>query len=815
MTATDWGVEVRTERGVWRVDRGHQLTLGRDHGSDVSIADPMVSRTHAIVESTDQGFQLRDVSRNGVYVGGVRRPIVAIVGPVTVNLGAADGPSVVLEPTAYQDAGDVSPATVFPENRGHDTVIRQPPKPIVRIGRATDNDICLDDLLVSRHHAELRSTPAGVEIVDLDSHNGTYLNGMAVTRAPVGVADVVAIGSRLYRIRDGSLEPYVEVGGARFVTRDITVVTKSGMVLVDDVSFALDGGAFLGVVGPSGSGKSTLLRALSGSERAQRGRISFDGRDLYTEFAALRSRIGMVPQDDIVQTDLTVGASLRYAAELRFPPDVPRAEREARVEEVMEQLALSHRRDTVITSLSGGQRKRVSVATELLTRPALLFLDEPTSGLDPGLERSLMQTLRELADGGRIVVCVTHSVESLQLCDRVLFLAPGGHVAFFGPPERATSYFDQPDLQTVFQALSTETGWTERFHGSPLHDEFVLRPLAAPESTPPTAAVAAVPLAAVPEARHVRRRMWLRQFSTFSRRYARSLFADRRNLLIMLATGPVLGLVFLLRLPTDQLRSLQPGEVPDFSRATAPLMLLTIAMTQLGVNISARQIVRELPLFRRERAIGLSITAYVASKFAVLAGIGALQALVCVLISIARQGGPSEGAVFPSGRGELVIVFFVTWLAAMTLGLLCSAVATSEQRLNLVLPAIVGLQALALTGTAVANLPSVPVLDQTSYVASASWGFSAAASTVELNRLNALNNALLRAEGTARTDPRTVILNTVDPFNGRVSNELQAPGNADFDHDASTWWRSMLVLSVLTVGALIAAVLALRRYDPL
>ena len=228
------------------------------------------------------------------------------------------------------------------------------------------------------------------------------------------------------------------------------------------------------------------------------------------------------------------------------------------------------------------------------------------------------------------------------------------------------------------------------------------------------------------------------------------------------------------------------------------------------------EIVRELPLFRRERAVGLSITAYVASKFAVLAVLGAVQALLCVGIALLRQGGPDEGAVLGSGRAELMIVFFVTWLAGMTLGLLCSALATSEQRLNLVLPAILGLQSLAATGAAIASVPSVPVLDQTEYVASAAWGYTAAASTVELNQLNALNSAVADIDvDKAREDPRGAILEALGTAETQDPNNLERLGNPDYNHDSRAWSRSMLVLVAMTFGALAGAVIALRRYDPL
>jgi ABC-type multidrug transport system ATPase subunit len=705
VSTPDGGVEVRTSEGAWRVRAGQRLVIGRDDDAGIHVDGPRVSRSHAVIEpsSDGTGYVLRDTSRNGVFVGDVRHEaVIRLEAPVTVCLGAADGPA-------------------------------------------------------------LHITPS------------------------------VAPGDAL-------------------VARSVRVVTRSGHVLVDDVTFALDGGSLLAVVGPSGSGKSTLLRALTGAVRPSGGTVQFDGRDVHAEHGVLRSRIGVVPQDDLVRPELTVRASLRYAAELRFPTDVGRVARNTRVEEVMTELALDHRAGTPIRSLSGGERKRVSVATELLTRPSLLLLDEPTSGLDPGLERSLMQTLRDLADDGdRTVVCVTHSVESLHLCDRVLFLAPGGQVAYFGPPAQAASYFERPDLQTVFQALSSETGWAERFAGSPLHDELVARPVAA------MALTVAAPSELLPtDARRLGRKQWLRQLWTSTRRTARSLIADRRNLLILLATAPVLGLVFLLRLPTDQLRSLAPDEVPLFSRANAPLMLLSLAMTQLGINVSARQIVRELPLFRRERTVGLSPSAYLISKFAVMATIGAVQALVCVLIVLARQGGPDAGAVLSSGRAELVIVFFATWLAGMALGLLCSALATSESRLNLVLPAIIGLQSLAVTGTAITGIPSVPVLDQTEYVASASWGFTAAASTVKLNELNAFNDAVAQLDVLPeRVDAVSIVDRTLRRLQVRDLNEVLPNTNSDFDHDPSAWWRAMLALVALTAAALAGAAVALRRHPPL
>ena len=223
--------------------------------------------------------------------------------------------------------------------------------------------------------------------------------------------------------------------------------------LLDQVSFPLAAGDFLAVLGPTGAGKTTLLRALTGNHPADRGSVLYNGRDVYAAYAELRNRIGYVPQDDILHPQLTVRSALGYAARLRFPPDVSAADRRRRVDEVMAELGLTERANLQVAKLSGGQRKRTSVAIELLTKPSLLFLDEPTSGLDPGYEKSVMELLRSLADGGRTVITVTHSIQSLDLCDRILFLAPGGQTAYFGPSGSALQFFGLGQYAEVFQYL--------------------------------------------------------------------------------------------------------------------------------------------------------------------------------------------------------------------------------------------------------------------------------------------------------------------------------------------------------------------------
>ena len=352
-----------------------------------------------------------------------------------------------------------------------------------RIGRAADNEVVVADLSVSRYHAELRRTDrGGYEIVDLGSHNGTYLNGQRITAAPVTETDLIGIGPATFRLVGGQLQEFIDTGDISLSARDLTVRIGGGKVLLDNVTFSLGERCLLGVIGPSGAGKSTLLGALTGMRPATEGTMLYDGRDLYKQYAELRHRIGLVPQDNILHTQLSARRALGYAAELRFPPDTSKSERKRRIDEVLAELALTAHANTRTSALSGGQQKRVNVALELLTKPSLLFLDEPTSGLDPGLDKSVMEMMSELAHDGRTVIVVTHSVANLNLCDRLLVLVPGGKIAYFGPPADGLRHFGKPGWAEVFQAFESEPGrdWAGEFRRSPYYQRYIAAEMSAP-----------------------------------------------------------------------------------------------------------------------------------------------------------------------------------------------------------------------------------------------------------------------------------------------------------------------------------------------
>ena len=598
----------------------------------------------------------------------------------------------------------------------------------MRIGRALDNDIVVDDLLASRYHAELRKTrDGGYEIADLGTHNGTYVDGGRISgRSRLDEGSLVAIGHTLLRLRHGHLEGYVDHGQASFAALDLGVLIGD-KTLLDSVSFGLEGGQFLAVLGPTGAGKSTLLKALTGFRPADRGVVLYNGRDVYSAFDELRHRIGYVPQDDILHPQLTVRAALEYAAELRFPPDVSSAERSGRVVEVMRELGLEQRADVRVERLSGGQRKRTSVALELLTRPSLLILDEPTSGLDPGYEKSVMQLLRQLADGGRTVLTVTHSIQSLDLCDRILFLAPGGQTAYFGPPRDTLPFFATPGYPEIFQHLDkAEPGTAKaKFNNSEIESQYVTGPLASKRHMVQAPEVQIAAPEVTSKSPHFARQLW-----TLTRRYAALIVADRRNTLLLLAQAPILG---LLMIATFGKNNLVPGAPGAGSHATTVLLALTLAASYLGASNSIREIVKERPILVRERSVGLSVMPYVLSKFIVLGVITVAQSFIMVYLALARQGGLEHGQVLGNGRVEIAVVVSVSGLCSMALGLWVSSLAANADKVMTILPVILFAQ-FVLCGAAFA-VQNTQGLNELAYFSSARWSYSAEASTSHLDEI--------------------------------------------------------------------------------
>ena len=825
---------MRTQGADRTLAAGSSYTIGRDPQSDIVIGEDRVSWQHAVLKHDNDSWVLEDTgSTNGTYVGHQRVTRVALDGETTIRLGhpvdgpvltcatvkparpatviaakpvmpasapgglggppiapdsppiapdsppiAPDSPPIAADrPPVAADRPPVAAAGLSSAHR-EPSVIRRLPAKVLRIGRAPDNDVVISDLSVSRHHAELRRIGVSYQIADLNSHNGTFVNGQRIATAPLTEGDIVGIGPSTFRLAGTELQEFVDTGDVSLVARDLTVTLANGKVLLDHVSFPLGERCLLGIIGPSGAGKSTLLGALTGMRPANGGSVLYDDRDLYANYSELRHRIGLVPQENILHTQLTARRALRYAAELRFPGDTSKAERNRRVDEVLAELSLTAHAETRTDRLSGGQQKRVNVALELMTKPSLLFLDEPTSGLDPGLDKSVMEMMAGLAKDGRTVIVVTHSVANLHICDRLLVLVPGGKVAYFGPPQDGLKHFGQPGWAEVFQAFDAEPGrdWAGEYRRSAWHQQYVL---AGADGRGQVAAQRPAP--AAPPAKNK-----LAQFSTLSRRYLSVIGSDRVYLGLLAGAPIVLGGVILAIPAKYGLGPAPPPAHPGASPSPQPsghasahasthasahptahasahasthasahataaahaahtlvavndaasslLLILVICACFAGAFNAVRELVKERAIYSRERAAGLSTASYLGSKLAVLGLISGLQAAVMVMIGLIGRKLPTSGSLlhgFP--LVELIIALALLAVVSMALGLFISASVNTSEKTMPILMVVVVVEVI-LTGGVFA-IAGKAGLEQVAWLSPSRWGYALTASTSNLNKI--------------------------------------------------------------------------------
>ncbi len=591
----------------------------------------------------------------------------------------------------------------------------------IKIGRATDNDIVIPEVLASRHHATLVPAPSGTEIHDNRSINGTFVNGVRVDSAVLRDGDVVTIGNidlvfhggTLAR-RDQSASATTRTGGLD--VRGVTWTIENNKTLLDNISLAALPGTLTAVIGPSGAGKSTFARLVAGYTHPTTGTVAFEGHNIHAEYASLRSRIGMVPQDDVVHGQLTVYQALMYAAELRLPPDTTKDDRAQVVARVLEELEMTQHLHTRVDKLSGGQRKRASVALELLTGPSLLILDEPTSGLDPALDRQVMTMLRQLADAGRVVLVVTHSLTYLDICDQVLLLAPGGKTAFCGQPSQIGSAMGTTNWADIFSTVANDPDGCRARH---------LARTGPPPPPPP-----AEQPAELGDPSHT---SLIRQFSTIARRQVRLIFSDR-GYFIFLALLPFIMGSLSMSVPGDGGFGIpnpmgaapnEPGQI---------LVLLNVGAVFMGTALTIRDLIGERAIFLREQAVGLSTSAYLLAKVCVYTVFAVVQSAIVSVIAVLGKGAPTQGAVALGSPGfELFVDVASTCVASAMLGLALSAVAKSNEQ---IMPLLV----VAVMSQLVFSGGMIPVtnrigLDQMAWVTPARWGFATSASTADLTKL--------------------------------------------------------------------------------
>ena len=557
------------------------------------------------------------------------------------------------------------------------------------VGRDEHSDIRLDGLQISNRHARLTRNNAGVSIEDQNSTNGVYINGSRIARQILTANDAAQIGSFLIRVDDaGNVGVFDTRAKTRIDALNITKEVKNraggGTIrLLDDVSLSVQPNEFIGLLGPSGAGKSTLMDALNGMRPASGGSVLINNLDLYQHLDSLKQSIGYVPQDDIIHRELTVYRTLFYVAKLRLSSDVSRAEINRVIEEVLDVTGLSERRDVPISQLSGGQRKRVSIAVELITKPSLIFLDEPTSGLDPATEEKIMKLFRQIAESGRTVILTTHAMENVKLFDKIVVLMRG-KLAFYGTPdealnhlgaksfkelydkleepvERAVSQTPTADRRQITEQIAEE--WKRKFTNTAQFKNNISEPLKN---------LGKIQSAGVQKTNRLGLFGSIRQFAMLARRYREVLFRDKLNLFILLAQAPIIALMVYFVMGANQPR--------DFA-----YFVLSLVAVWFGISISAREIIRERVIYKRERMVNLGLLPYVGSKLFVL---GIIVGAQCLLLFVPLKLLDFTGLMPLPGELFGVPQFWVMLLTAavgIALGLFVSAlVKTSEMATSLV-----------------------------------------------------------------------------------------------------------------------------------
>lgn len=727
------------------------ITLGRDPSNDIVINRPTISGFHAqIVQDGNQLVILhpppgRPKTSNGITykgqtIGGTEPFRHALVRGDVFRIADEHGSFVTL---TYKDGSNAT-QEVVPDIR---------PIPlgaaVLTLGRSPDNTVVLNHPQVSGHHARLERVSNAYRILDLGSTNHTYVGGRIVREQVLQVGDEIRIGPFKLTYTGSQLTQHDESSSIRIDALDLIRTEEHGKkIIVNDISIAIPPRKFVAIVGGSGAGKSTLMNALNGLRPAQQGTVLYNGQDYYHNLAAFSTQLGYVPQDDIIHRDLTVERALYYAAKLRLPSDFTEQQIKQRIEEVLDDVEMKFRRNVLVSKLSGGQRKRVSIALELLANPNVFFLDEPTSGLDPGLDRKMMLLLRRLADRGRTIILVTHATNNINSCDYVCFLCSGGRLAYFGPPDEAKRYFGKSDFAEIYSALEPPDANStipqeaeERFKQSPdykLYVEQQLRqgpaaPLLATGSGRAAQAVSGT-MVTVPK----RGNPW-KQFSLLSMRYLELIKNDMGNLLILLLQAPVIGLVlFFLTSPAafaysgtvktssvvfcppsrivisgqnitysncqslyDQLNALKSQNLVDSkqigdimnkavraggSDAETTLLIMAFAAVAFGCLNGAREFVKEEAIYKRERSVNLGIVPYMFSKIVVLGVFCLIQSLI--LTWLVNLRAPFYHSTFLPSFAEIYITMALASLAGLMVGLTVSALVPNNDRAMSIVPLV-------------------------------------------------------------------------------------------------------------------------------
>lgn len=636
------------------------LVVGRDSSRCPLVMEHQsVSGVHAEFNPKDGKVILTDRSTNGTFVNGLRATAVELHDGDYITFGRYSGKSLIfrtgLEPELKVEKIDLT-------------------KDFITIGRDPSNDIAINHPTVSKKHAQIVKQDGRVLINDLGSTNGTFVNGIKIRRHPLQELDRIVVGPLELHFTGASLSRAPAMTVVRLDVRNISfqvtdLSTGKPKLLLDDISLVVKPRELIGLLGPSGAGKTTLMNALNGFVKPTSGHVFYNGVELYQNLDSLKSTIGFVPQEDIMHKQLGVRRCLYYAAKLRLPEDLSEAEIDKRVDEMLDILKIDPQRwDNPVATLSGGQRKRVSIGIELLPKPGVLFLDEPTAGLDPRTETLMMMLFRQLANQGSTIVITTHLLASFGVLDNVVVLVQG-RLAFYGPGTKFLNYFKAEAPPDVYDDLTDNNTVAysqelrKRYQESSLYKDLISDPLRSVQEEKTSAAIST---AIKPHARGFS----LHQFSVLAHRNWELKFGDRSQTLLLFLQAPIVALLVAMM-------ASEPNQIQT-------IFMAMFASLWFGCSNAVREIVDEQTIYRRERQTGLKIPSYIFSKIFILAFVALAQCSSVLLILLAWT--PAHPALILNPveiAGGLVLMFLVAVNGTLIGLVISSLVSTPEKALTL------------------------------------------------------------------------------------------------------------------------------------
>ena len=680
-----------------------EVRFGRGRGNDIILHSPYVSETHGrflyrdshwIIE--DRGCYAERPSTNGLIYN------EALVFRKTLS----DGDFIRIDDGVEHTKAGV--LFIF-SAEGSDNLWRR--YDIVQgrtctIGRAEDCDIVLPHITVSKNHAAITFRDGSYWLTDNQSTNGVILNNQTITGSvQLGEKDIISITNCKLVFTAEAVYYCCYKNGVSVDTSDVVIKRGKGrktFITGNHVSLGINPGELVAIIGGSGAGKSTILNCMCGYLPPASGDVYINGVDLYSNFSSLKKMIGYVPQSDIVYDNLTLYDMLSYTAKLRLPDDVSEEEREQAISRAIHLVELDEKKNSFIKALSGGQRKRASIAVELLSDPNLLFLDEPASGLDPGTERNLMHSLRQMADSGKTVILVTHSTLQLQLCDKIVFMGKGGNLCFFGSYDDALKFFGIDDIVDVYNIITDHAPeWREKYdrisQNGPAHTRSGKAASSKSSKSKP-------------------------QLPILCARYIKLVVNDRQRLLLLLAQAPILA--FLISIVADG------TQFEQCEMTKSLLFALSCSAFWVGMLNAIQEICKERSITKREYMTGLSLNTYIVSKIIVLGILCLVQSLMIIAVFSISVGLPEEGVIMHPFI-ELFITTFLTALSSAAMGLFVSSLFSNADRAMTVAPILLMPQ--ILFSGLIFKLEGASEL--ISYLAVCRWSMEGYGTTANLNSL--------------------------------------------------------------------------------